>query len=692
MPFRGRARRGSRVRFPKEERCAESPPTFICGKRRKNRRKPVKKKILSSGVVFTFEEVITLKKFIPWGISRGKGPLKEGFQVSSKIADKSSNNFGANTKNNPKEECKAVMTRSKRFVEAEDEENMVDKEQLSEKIGAEVKKNDVKEKSRSGKAVEESVEVPYLVVPSKKEKDRHLARKHKYIHQENIIVEGNCSAVIQKILPPKHKDLRSVTIPCSIGEVNMGKALIDMGASINLMPLSMCRRLGELEIMPTRMTLQLADCSITMPYGVIEDVLVRVKHFIFPADVVVMDISEDIDIPVVLGRPFMLTASCIVDMGKRKLELGFEDQKIDFDLFVEDKPTLEHNVCLQVIGEGQEVLKMSSRKRNSVGSRPTAQYDTWRFHSFDAWTRYTDNVLRRHILAERKVEIYHTKLDEFKGKLKRRNFHKPLTNLADSSIDLALVKEFYANLYSPEGPSPKQVRIRRHLIRIDADNLNAFLETPVVLAEGEFLPAYSRYCRMPTDNREIEAALCIPSQGFILNAEGHPGKILRKDLTTLAQVWSVLSYSNLAPTSHTSDLTVDQARLIFGLVTQLDMNVEALISGQITSMAQSNSSRLSNDEDPAAQVPHQPADESSESSILEPLIRKRRVVITQEAATTPEKSLEATPEPPEPIEDTTSPQQAADPSTPEDQTTPVQSPNASLVSTPVLHLTDKEEV
>jgi len=190
------------------------------------------------------------------------------------------------------------------------------------------------------------------------------------------------------------------------------------------------------------------------------------------------------------------------------------------------------------------------------------------------------------------VEIYHTELDEFKGELERRNFHKHLTNLADSSIDLVLVKELYANIYSPKGPSPKQVRIRGHLIRIDAGNLNAFLETPVVLAEGESFPVYSRYCRMPTDTREIEVALCIPDRGFILNAEGHPGKILKKDLTTLAQVWSVLSYSNLAPTSHISDLTMDQARLIFGLVTQLDMKVGALISGQITSMAQSNSSRL----------------------------------------------------------------------------------------------------
>ena len=58
--------------------------------------------------------------------------------------------------------------------------------------------------------------------------------------------------------------------------MSVGKALIDLGANINLMPLSMCRRIGELEIMPRRMTLQLADCSITRPYDVVEDVLVKV--------------------------------------------------------------------------------------------------------------------------------------------------------------------------------------------------------------------------------------------------------------------------------------------------------------------------------------------------------------------------------------------------------------------------------
>ncbi|XP_028236847.1 uncharacterized protein LOC114416176 [Glycine soja] len=161
-----------------------------------------------------------------------------------------------------------------------------------------------------------------------------LTKKNRYIHSDTIVVEGNCSAVIQRILPLKHKDLESVTIPCSIGEVVLGKALIDLGASINLMP--------------THMTLQLADRSITRPYGVIEDVLVRVKHLIFPADFVVIDIEDDVDITLILGRPFMSTTSCVVDMGKRKLQMAIEDQQISFDMFHEEKAFPDQNVCLKV--------------------------------------------------------------------------------------------------------------------------------------------------------------------------------------------------------------------------------------------------------------------------------------------------------------------------------------------------------
>ncbi|KHN45451.1 hypothetical protein glysoja_050001, partial [Glycine soja] len=241
-------------------------------------------------------------------------------QLAKQIADKSSNSFVANTEKDPKEECKAVMIR------------MVPSKK--EKDRHLVRFLDIFRKLEITMPFGEALQ--QMPLYSKFLKDM-LTRKHKYIHQENIIVEGNCSAMIQKIVPHRHKDPGSVTIPCSIGEVTVGNAFIDLGASINLMPLSMCRRLGELEIMPTKMTLQLTDRSITIPYGVIEDMLVRVKQFIFPANFVVMDIFEDTNIPIILGRPFMLTASCIVDMGRKKLEMGFEDQEIDFDLFVEDK-------------------------------------------------------------------------------------------------------------------------------------------------------------------------------------------------------------------------------------------------------------------------------------------------------------------------------------------------------------------
>jgi len=81
---------------------------------------------------------------------------------------------------------------------------------------------------------------------------------------------------------------------------------------------------------------------------VIEDVLVRVKHLIFPVDFVVIDIEEDADIPLILGRPFMSTASYVVDMGKRKLQMAIEDQQISFDMFHEKKALPDQNVCLKV--------------------------------------------------------------------------------------------------------------------------------------------------------------------------------------------------------------------------------------------------------------------------------------------------------------------------------------------------------
>ncbi|XP_040862775.1 uncharacterized protein, partial [Glycine max] len=103
---------------------------------------------------------------------------------------------------------------------------------------------------------------------------------------------------------------------------------------------------------------------------------------------------------------------------------------------------------------GIDKTLMASKKRKSSDSRPQDQNDNRIFQSEEAWNRYIDNILDRRILLERNVELYHSEFNEFKVELGRQNFHKRLVNLQEGSIDVAVVKEFYANFYSPVDQAP----------------------------------------------------------------------------------------------------------------------------------------------------------------------------------------------------------------------------------------------
>ena len=120
-----------------------------------------------------------------------------------------------------------------------------------------------------------------------------LSRKRKIAEEGMVNLITTCSAVIQNSLPEKMQDLGSFTIPCEIGHADMGKALCDFGASINLMPLSVAKRLSLGELTLTSMTLQMADRTLAHPKGILEDVLIKVGKFIFPVDFVVIDIEKD---------------------------------------------------------------------------------------------------------------------------------------------------------------------------------------------------------------------------------------------------------------------------------------------------------------------------------------------------------------------------------------------------------------
>ena len=159
-----------------------------------------------------------------------------------------------------------------------------------------------------------------------------LSKKRKIAEEGVMNLTATCSAVIQKRLPEKMKDPGSFTIPCTIGGIEIQKALCDSGASINLMPLSVARRLSLGELTPTTVTLQMADRTMAKPEGVIEDVLVKVGNFVFPVDFIILDMEEDSKVPLLLGRPFLATGAALIDMQKGVLTLRVGEEAIDFNL------------------------------------------------------------------------------------------------------------------------------------------------------------------------------------------------------------------------------------------------------------------------------------------------------------------------------------------------------------------------
>ncbi|XP_019414621.1 PREDICTED: uncharacterized protein LOC109326390 [Lupinus angustifolius] len=248
-------------------------------------------------------------------------------QLAKQMAEQNTDRqqFSANTQTNPKEHCKSITTRSGKVIGKGIGENLaVEEEVLGEieveegqKTVRETEKGDVVDSKEGVANAEDEIrekddkrksdlpqlnDLPYPKKPSKKDKERQYTRfldifknlqinipfieameqmpiyakfmknlltKKRKLSEEIVTLEAGCSAIIQKFLPEKTKDPDSFTILDTIGELSVGKALLDLGASINLMPLSMLKRIGELEIKPTGMTLQLADRSLKYPYGVL---------------------------------------------------------------------------------------------------------------------------------------------------------------------------------------------------------------------------------------------------------------------------------------------------------------------------------------------------------------------------------------------------------------------------------------
>ncbi|XP_070003292.1 uncharacterized protein [Nicotiana sylvestris] len=159
-----------------------------------------------------------------------------------------------------------------------------------------------------------------------------MSRKFDFQDLATMTLTQTCSAVVTRPVAEKLSDRGSFTIPCTIGNFAFAKTLSDLGASINLMPLAIYKRLGIGRVRPTSMLLQLADRTVKRPSDILDDVLIQVGKFVFPADFVILDCKVDEEIPIILGRLFLATERALIDCETGELKMRLNDEEITFNV------------------------------------------------------------------------------------------------------------------------------------------------------------------------------------------------------------------------------------------------------------------------------------------------------------------------------------------------------------------------
>ena len=218
-----------------------------------------------------------------------------------------------------------------------------------------------------------------------------LESKKKLKEYETITLTKECSAILQKKLPQKLQDPGSCAIPFSIGNWVSGKSLCDLGASINLMPLSMFKRLKLGEPKSTTISLQLADRSYQHPRGIIENVLVKVGKFVLPADFVILDMEEDDSVPIILDRPFLATGKAQINVQEGELKLRVQGDEITFHVFQPmEHPDDDPN---EDILEPHYIEILQGDAKNFRGKPLAAQKDTERVKGMEKYSIHLEQCL-----------------------------------------------------------------------------------------------------------------------------------------------------------------------------------------------------------------------------------------------------------------------------------------------------------
>nr|XP_016469829.1 PREDICTED: uncharacterized protein LOC107792153 [Nicotiana tabacum] len=191
-----------------------------------------------------------------------------------------------------------------------------------------------------------------------------LSSKEKLEETTMVKLNSHCSAILQNKISQKCGDPVSFTIPCSLGSKKFDKVLYDSGASINLMPLSVFRKLeGELGMIKSiPVSLQLDDQTTILPEGIIEDNLVRADKFVFLVGFIVVDMKVNKEVPLILRSPFLCTGRAILDIYEGKLMLRVGNKKVVFQMkrmmkYLSDEASAYSCFKLDVVGELAEKYK-----------------------------------------------------------------------------------------------------------------------------------------------------------------------------------------------------------------------------------------------------------------------------------------------------------------------------------------------
>ena len=210
-------------------------------------------------------------------------------------------------------------------------------------------------------------------------KDLCIIKKGLGIEKKAFLTE-QVSDIIQSKNPVKYKDPGSPTIAFNIGGTCIDKSLLDLGASVNLLPYSVYKQLGLGELKPTNITLSLADRSVKIPKGIVEDVLVKVDKFYYPVDFVVLD-TEPIEngpnhVPIILGRPFLATANAIINCRNGVMQLTFGNMTLERNIFhLNNKHKLgetENQVTDEVCSVGQKAGKLNVQQLQEIANQGEA--------------------------------------------------------------------------------------------------------------------------------------------------------------------------------------------------------------------------------------------------------------------------------------------------------------------------------